>query len=249
MKSSIFLLEIFLCVVAVHTSHAGVFFSEGYEAYRPNEIWATDAGGTGGWAVWPTAAVIENKVVQTGMNSKRSLSIFNPGEEAVYLRSLGNLVSREWKNAVEKAKTVNARFSFYIPKEMAAKQGSLFTVYFEQKGDEPLTSAMLTVANDPRQGLVVLASNGPGDGFVAWETAGKWDFDKWVTVEVNQRFHDRTYDIRVDKQPTCKNCNFRNAVSWPEDLWGKAAQWSFSIAPGTKVNFDDLSLSTEQKEH
>lgn len=233
-----------LWLILPHAS-GGVFFKEGFESYDLDGSVVGEKGSSGNWGVWPAGVNDCQKVIAGGSSGGQVLQIFNESGDAVYMRTPGSRPSSEWSKAVEKAETVYAQFSFVVPEDAQDQTGVLASFYFSQKGNDQATGAFLAIANDPKKsGQVILASNGPGDGMVEWQVVGRWEFGKWATVGVEQRFAERKYDVRVDNAPAAKSLNFRNASSWLGDTWGESAEFKFSISQGARLNLDSVVFST-----
>lgn len=232
--------------VAVPFAFGGVFFKDGFESYNVDEPVPIGQNSRGNWGVWPTGYSESNKVIDGGKSGGQALQVFNESGDALYMRTPGSTPSPEWLKAVEKAESVYAQFSFMVPDDAQDQTGVLVSFYFSQKGDEQPTGAFLAVANDPeKHGKVILASNGSGDGTVDWQVVGHWELGEWVTLEIEQRFAERKYDIRVDGNNEAKDLNFRHASSWLGDTWGNLAEFKFSIGQGVQINLDSVLLSTQ----
>ena len=224
----------------------GVFYSESFENSQPRVPWVGADGQNRKWDVWPKEAAESASISSDVRIGKFSLLLTNATSDSIYFRSHDQGKNQEWREAAASAPTVYANFRFYIPKEMQDHPGSVFNVYFEQQAADAVVGAFLSVANDLRQGgLVIMASNGSGNGFVAWQKVGTWSCDQWISVAVEQRFPDRKYNVTVGSGQPVKDLTFRNADSWEGDTWGEKSQVKFSVSPGAKVYLDDIVFSTQ----
>lgn len=234
-----------LWLILPHAS-GGVFFKEGFETYDVDGSVVGEGNSRGNWGAWPAGIGDCEKIVVGGKSGGQALQVFNDSGDAVYLRTPASQPSPGWVRAVEKAGTVYAQLSFMVPEEAQDQTGVLVSFYFSQKGEDQATAAFWAIANDPaKEGKVILASNGAGDGTVEWQVVGHWEFGQWVTLEVEQRFAEKKYDIRVGGAPAAKGLSFRHAASWQGETWGEPAEFKLSISQGARLNLDSLLFSTD----
>lgn len=229
----------------LHDACAAEFVTENFEGYGLNTPWVSPGLKDTPWSQWPGDAPSFAIIGQPGHKGNKAVTIFNESGEDYYIRT-ANVSKRDaWLDAASDATVTYYRFYFYVPKDTEDYIGAYLHFSVEQTGCDPFhIGPFIAVLMDKRQGQVVLASNGPGDGIIQWQNVGKWDYDQWIPVDVVMHTDTRKYDVTVGREPTAKDLEFRMGMFWDGDVLGPHSQGRFGVAPGAKVRLDDITFST-----
>jgi len=224
---------------------AGPFLYEDFESYRDGRPWVGPGGQNKRWNQWPKDAPAYNSIATLAYKGHQSLLLNNEGTDAYYIQSHDSALTPEWKEAASSANRTYHRFYFYIPKESSDVTGGLLTFYIEQRNNTPFsTAAMISVFNEAKKGQVVMATDGPGNGAVVWRQTGSWDYDKWISVEIEQDYKTKKYNVTISGEASIRGLNFRMADTWEGETLGEKSQAKFSASPRVKIYLDDILFST-----
>lgn len=214
---------------------AGEFYREGFESYREGDAWFGARKVSRNWGEFPKG--IESARVSTNVahSEKLSLCLANPiqtNDYAVY--------SAGWDKSMASARTYH-RFFFYVPRSSSG-EGIKFSFLLQQVNNRQAAF----ISFDERKGKTrIAATNGSGDGKIAFQDVGSWSYDQWHQVDVTLMHDSQKYDVSIDGEQPATNLIFRHASAWVGAHWGPEARVDWRISPGQKLYLDDITFSTD----